>query len=343
MTTVQTSGERTAPDRDTDTPVYLDAIDVHHHIVPPFYREALSRGGVDSPIGGVDFPEWDVESSLGMMDRQGISTAIVSVSVPGVPTHDRALAVRLARQTNEYMAGLAEAHPGRFGGFAVLPLPHVPDALDELEYALDVLGLDGVGLFTNYDRVYLGDPSLEPVLRELDRRGAVAFVHPGVPPAEGAPLVDVPASVCEFPFATTRMATQMLYNRTFERLPRLRLILPHAGGTIPYLAERLTFAPVIRPSMVEHAPVDPLGSLRTQYYDVAMSASPYALTTLRRFAATSQILVGTDFPFMPAWSSARNGRQLVEYGEFGTDELTSVNRGNAERLFPRFAMAGAAG
>ena len=61
------------------------------------------------------------------------------------------------------------------------------------------------------------------------------------------------------------------------------------------------------------------------------------------FAATSQILVGTDFPFMPAWSSARNGRQLVEYGEFGTDELTSVNRGNAERLFPRFAMAGAAG
>jgi predicted TIM-barrel fold metal-dependent hydrolase len=314
-------------------PIYHGAIDVHHHIVPDPYRAALRRGGVDSPIADVDFPAWNVEASLEMMDRQGIATAMVSLSVPGVSVPDPALAVRLARETNEFMADLVNAHPGRFGAFAALPLPDTDAALRELSYALDVLRLDSVGLFTHYGHTSLGDRVAEPVLAELARRRVVPFVHPSAPADDGA-HADLPASVCEFPFATTRMAARMLYNGVFERNPELRLILPHAGGTIPYLAQRLTFAPVIRPSMAEHAPADPIEQLRRQYFDTAMSGNPYTLPSLRAFAPVSQILIGTDFPFMPAWSSEDNGRQFVEHGGFTEAELTSVVRGNAETLYP---------
>lgn len=314
---------------------YVDAIDVHHHIVPEFYRRALAAGGVDSPITGVEFPPWDVESSLAMMDRQGIRTAMVSLSVPGVALPEPHLARRLARSVNEFMAELRTSHPERFGAFAALPLPDLDAAMDEMKYALDVLGLDGVGLFTNYGRAYLGEPAFDPLLEELSGRRAVAFVHPAGPPPEDRSNVDLPASVCEFPFATTRMATQMLYNGTFDRHPALRMILPHAGGTIPYLAERLTVADIIRPEMAGHAPADPLGALRSQYYDTAMSGNPRTISTLRAFVGSPQVLVGTDFPFMPEWTSTRNGHQCVGSGAFTDDELRSVVRENAEGLFPR--------
>lgn len=318
---------------DDPAPPWVDAIDVHHHLVPDAYRQSLARCGVAAPISGVEFPDWSVEASLAMMDRQGIATAMLSLSVPGVAVPDAADAAHLAREVNKSMRRIIDAHPGRFGAFAAVPLPDVPAALAEIDHAIGVLGLDGVGLFTNYGRVYLGDPAFDPVLAHLDRRGAVAFVHPAAPP-DGSP-VDLPDSVCEFPFATTRMAAQMVYNGTFSRYPHLRLILPHAGGTIPYLAERMTYAPVIRPSMASLAPDDALGYLRSLYFDTAMSGNAHTLAAFRSFADPSHILVGTDFPFMPAWSSRESGERIRGLGRFTEGELTAVARGNAEALFPR--------
>jgi 6-methylsalicylate decarboxylase len=320
---------------DPDGPPFSAAIDVHHHAVPEFYRRALLDGGVDSPIAGVEFPPWSVEASLGAMEREGIATAMLSLSVPGVATPDRDLARRLARQVNEYFAELMAEYPGRFGAFAVIPLPDVDAALAEVAYALDELGLDGIGLFTNYGRTYLADPAFEPLLGELSRRRAVTFVHPAGPAPEDQPHVDLPGSVCEFPFASTRMVAQMLYNGTLERHPGLRLIIPHAGGTLPYLATRMTFAPVIRPSMADQAPPDPIDLLRGLYLDIAMSGNPMTLPSLRAFADPGQVLVGTDFPFMPEWSSTENGRQFVDSGCFSPDELAAVERTTAEGLFPR--------
>jgi predicted TIM-barrel fold metal-dependent hydrolase len=331
MSTIEQTGTLTG----TPAAPYTDAIDVHHHIVPGFYRRALADGGVDSPISGVEYPEWRPEASLEMMQHQGIATAMVSLSVPGVGLADPRLARRLARQVNEYMAELIASHPGRFGAFAALPLPDVDATLEETGYALDELGLDGVGLFTNYGRVYLGDASLDPIVAEIARRGAVAFVHPAAPHPQGHPHVDLPDSVCEFPFATTRMAAQMLYNGTFDRHPGLRLILPHAGGAIPFLAERLTFAPVIRPDMAGRGPADPLSVLRSLYYDTAMSGNAWTVAALRAFADSGHILIGTDFPFMPEWSSTRNGHQLLRAAAFTGSERRGVFRGNAEALFPR--------
>lgn len=166
----------------------IGRIDVHHHILPPVYMDALRATGFDR-YGGIRFPAWRPEDSLEVMDRHGIAAAVVSVSTPGVAFGgDPAAARALARACNEWAAELVAAHPGRFGAFACLPLPDVDGALAEAAHALDTLGLDGVVLLASNGGRYLGDAVFEPLFEELNRRRAVAFLHPTTPP--GAPLPD---------------------------------------------------------------------------------------------------------------------------------------------------------
>jgi predicted TIM-barrel fold metal-dependent hydrolase len=318
-----------------DSPSWPDAIDVHHHIVPGFYRAALAAHGLLNPVPGVEYPHWDAEASLAMMNRQGIATAVVSVTVPGVNLADDASSAALARRLNEYMADLIAGYPGRFGAFAAIPMHDTTAALREMRYALDTLELDGIGLFTNHRGRYLGDPAFDGLLREVHERGVVVHVHPAAPPATAQPTFGLPASLYEFTFDTTRLAAQLLYNRTLERYPGLRIILSHGGGAIPYLAQRLTYGAVIQPDIADRAPADPVGSLQRIYYDLAMSGSPYALPSLRAFVPASQVLVGTDFPFMPAWTSEQGARHVLTGAGYTDAELRQISRGNAETLFPR--------
>ncbi|MGW9205731.1 amidohydrolase family protein [Embleya sp. NPDC055664] len=315
---------------------WSNAIDVHHHIVPEFYVEELRRLGFASTLPGVDKPAWKIETSLDMMDRQGIRAAVVNIW-PGVPAVDADTGAHLARWINEFMAELVSRHPGRLGAFAVLPLPHVDAALAELEYCQDVLGLDGVGLITNYNGVYLGDPSLDEFMAEAARRRVPMFVHPTVPPSTGQPAFGLPASLCEFPFETVRLTAQLLYNRTLERHPGLRLILSHGGGGMAYFAGRLALGPLIVSDLAERLPEDPIGYLQKLYSDTAMIGDPHAFASVRSFARPDRILVGSDFPFMPESFSAENGRFIVDHGAFSPDELTRIQLGNAAELFPRFA------
>src|SRR5262245_53586045 len=137
-------------------------IDTHHHILPDFYVEAAKRAGI-ADAGDVAFPPWSKSAALGVLDRQGIATAITSVAAPGVHFGDGAAAQDLARRCNELSARLVQEHPTRFGAFAVLPLPDVDRAQAELEDALDRLHLDGVILLASYGHTDLGDAAFEPV------------------------------------------------------------------------------------------------------------------------------------------------------------------------------------
>jgi predicted TIM-barrel fold metal-dependent hydrolase len=310
-------------------------IDVHHHFLPPEYLLALQRAGVSEPIPEVDFPVWDVEQSLAVMDRQGIATAMLSLSEPGVLFGTNALALTLARQINEYAAGLLQAYPQRFGAFAVLPLPDVDAALRETEYALDTLHLDGIGLLTHYQGSYLGDPYFEPLFAELNRRHALVFLHPSTPPSKDQPRFHLPPSLYEFPFETTRTVANLLYSGTLERYPEIRFILSHAGGAVPYLAKRLTFGPLIRASLKERAPKDVFTLLQRLYYDVAMSANPVTLTGLRALIDSSHILFGSDYPFMPESHLIKNSAELRAYEGFDASAVRLIERENALSLFPR--------
>ena len=314
-------------------------IDVHHHVIPDFYRARLEEAGLLRPIPGVEYPVWSPAASLAMMDERGIDAAVVSITEPGVHFADATVARQLARRLNDYLAGLVAGRPSRFGAFAVLPLPDVDAALDELAYAVETLRLDGVGLLTNYRGVYVGDSAFEPLLAELDRRGVPVFLHPARPPAAEQPAFGLPVSVYEFPFDTTRTVANLLYAGALDRCPGLRLIVAHAGGTIPFLAGRLADAAVISPTIADRVPADPIAALRRLYFDTALSANPYTLPSLHALAHPGRVLFGTDFPFMPSRYAAESWERLRRFHGDAGPQFERIAGGNAGLLFPRLGAS----
>ncbi|WP_406155799.1 amidohydrolase [Streptomyces sp. NBC_00882] len=310
-------------------------IDVHHHIIPDAYLRAMDRAGLDDPIKGVAYPRWDVDTDLAVMDQYGIRVAVVSITAPGLSFASGEEASYVARATNEAMAQLCADHPERYGAFALIPLPDVDAALREIDFALDVLGLDGVGLFTNHQGTYLGDPQFEPVLAALAERDALVHVHPAQPAGTDQPTFGLPPSLYEFTFDTSRMVANLLYSGTLDRYPGLRMILSHAGGAVPFLAHRMTYASTINPKLKDRQPDDVLGSLRNLYYDTAMSANRPTLAALTSFVGTDRILFGSDYPFMPESTTAETVAGLRDF--FAPETLMDVEWNNAAALLPRFA------
>lgn len=307
-------------------------IDVHHHIVPTRYAAALARaGGIEA--GGVPLPSWHAESAVEMMDRRGIESAVTSISCPGVHLGNDAAARELARACNEVAAGLRVRFPGRFGAFACLPWPDVDGCLEELAYALDTLELDGVILLASAGGRYLGDPELLPLMVELDRRGAVVFVHPNVPPGAAASGLPYPAAITEFPHDTTRAVTHLIYSGTLEQCPRIRFILAHAGGTVPFLAWRLALLDRL-PEFAEKAPRGALHYLRSLYYDTAMSANRHTLAALLELVGPEQILFGSDYPFLPEVLVEESVEHLSKQASFDARSLAAIERENALSLLP---------
>ncbi|NVM28519.1 MAG: amidohydrolase [Candidatus Helarchaeota archaeon] len=300
-------------------------IDVHHHILPEEYISALTSINIKESAR-VAFPEWSVENSIAFMDRRDISAAIVSVSAPGVFFDDAEFARKLARRCNEFSARLIRDHPRRFGAFAVLPLPDVQASLLELEHALDTLNLDGVGLLSNYNGQYLGDPAFTDLYAELNRRKAVVFVHPNTLPDAMLPKTKVSPAIMEFVFDTTRAVANLIYSRTLRRYRDIRFIFPHAGGTVPYLTWRI--------SMGEQGIIKQLKQL---YYDIALSATPYALRSLQELADPSHLLFGSDYPFFPESLLTIMLESVENFDGFDEQTRIDVERKNALALFPRFS------
>jgi predicted TIM-barrel fold metal-dependent hydrolase len=301
-------------------------IDVHHHIVSPLFVEEM-RARLQPPT-----LNWTPERSLEDMDRAAVATAITSVTTPGVWIGDDEQGRRLARDSNDYAAKLAADHPGRFGTFVAVPLPHIEASLREIEYGLDELKADGVALFTSYRDKWLGDPAFEPVMAELDRRGAVAFTHPEAPVCCRGLLPGVHEYMLEYGFDTTRAITNLLFSGTARRYPRIRWIFSHGGGTTPFLAERLMRAPGMNKALAPQVPDGVLAELQRFHYDVAQIAHPAALAALTRLVPISQILWGTDFPFRFGWEYVKG---LAEFS-FAEDDLRAIERENALRLLPRW-------
>lgn len=319
-------------------------IDVHHHVVPPDYAAALRARGVRP--GGVEVPRWSATSALKVMRRNGIESAVLSLSTPGVwvdaaTTRDEARS--WARRVNEYAAAQCSEHPGRFGFFATVTLPDVEGAVAEATYAFDHLGADGVAVLANSRGTYLHDEAFAPLLRLLDERAAVVFVHPGELPAE--PVPGVPAFTADFLLDTTRAATGLLLSGALERYPNIRWILAHAGGFLPYISYRVLLTMLRQEgrraqlhAMLRRRTEVPrrLDLLRRFYVDTAISATPASLPTLLSSWDTGRILHGSDSPFMPAPAVRFINREYAAV-RMPRSVRQGIDRGNAETLLPRFA------
>jgi predicted TIM-barrel fold metal-dependent hydrolase len=305
----------------------LRRIDTHHHIVPPAYRAWLQSRGVLA--GGLPIPEWSLDGALDLMEAAGVRAAVLSVSTPGVHLGDDAEARDKAREVNEYAASIVRQQPRRFGYFATLTLPDVQGAIAEAAHAMDHLAADGVVLLTNVNGVYLGDASLEPLMAELDRRQAVVFIHPSHLPAE--PVPGIPPFAADFLLDTTRAAINYAKSGALERYPKLKIILSHAGGFLPYAAER-----VARVCSPDGQNPGGIARLKQFYFDTALSSSPYAMPSLLAFADPGRITFGSDWPYAPKARSLHFAGMLDAFGM--SEELRHrIDSANAEALFPRLA------
>lgn len=309
-------------------------IDVHHHILPPEYVSAVGDDRIGPLILAGKTPDWSPEMSIEAMDRHGIATAITSISAPGLWFGDDDETLHLCRVCNEYAADIRRDHPGRFGVFASLPLPNVDASLSEIGHALDVLKADGIGLLTSYGDRYPGDAAFAPVFDELDRRDAVVYFHPtNASCSQCQP--EIPAATLDFPFDTTRAIVSLLFSGTFARCRNIKWIFSHAGGAVPFLAERIGRL-ANRPDFKDKAPDGVIAELERLYYDTALSANWLAFRSLFELVTPDHVLFGSDYPFAPEITMTQSVKALGEMG-LSDDVLRGIERDNALVLFPHMA------
>lgn len=319
----------------------VNKIDLHHHFVPDFYAQAIEDAGGDP--GGWPTPRWSPSSSRMIMKHLGVQSAILSVTAPGACiVQDPEAQAALARRLNEYAAGIRDEDHHGFGFFASLPdITNTTAALAEITHAFDTLGADGVTLFTRYgpNATYLGNPVLEPIWQELDRRAATVFVHPTHPVDTTKVNEYLALPLIDYPHETTRAAMDMITSRTLKKFPNVKVILSHAGGTLPFLASRM-LTPLRRtPGMVASWMAgtthdEAAQALRSFYYDVALSTSPHVLRTLLEVVSEDHIVYGSDFPYAPSPAYPAFLEDL-ESADLTPEVRDKVNFGNAQLLISR--------
>lgn len=286
--------------------------DVHTHHYPAAYFELIARSGGDfsfdtDPSGqtiiryrgsrffGVTAPMTDAALRLADMDRAGIDVAVLSLSTPNVFFAAGAAQAPVAQMVNDTYAELIAAHPHRFKGFASIPMDDPDSALRELHRALDVLKLHGIILLSNIRGRTLDDPAYRPFFDEADRMKLCILLHPMLPASADAFRDFVLGPLVGFPFDTTLAVARMCFSGMLRELPNIRWIVAHAGGAIPYLAERLDNG--YRDFAEDRAHLDDLPSayLKRLYYDT-VTFSPPVLRLLHEWVGADHMAMGSDYP-----------------------------------------------
>ncbi|KAI7973004.1 hypothetical protein EIK77_001578 [Talaromyces pinophilus] len=298
----------------------------------------LALAEADGDPSGWYIPPWTIGADKEFSRSVGNGTVILSVTAPG-PTieKDPNRAAKLAREINVYCANLRDDDPAGYGFFASLPSPaDSTRCKEEIEFALDELKADGIILFTRYGEGnhYLGHADFHAVWAELNRRKAVVFIHPTHPADTNWVNKNSPQPMYDYPHETTRAAMDLLMNNHLREYPDCKIILSHAGGTLPYLIYRVA-------SILEHTPMtvgksreELLEDARTFYFDPALSANPITLQALLSFAKPGHILFGTDYPNAPTPGIHYLTQSLEKY-DMEEDTRQAIYTGAALQLFPR--------
>ena len=275
-------------------------VDVHAHYLPDAIIDLADRlidhdlaqlTKARAPGAGLSSGEM-----VDQQDRAGIDLQVLSPAnlLPSVERSSDARA--MATETNDIYRDFVAGNPARFAAFGVVPLPHVDEAIEEAGRCLDELGAVGIALGCSVGGRALDDASFEPFWRELDRRGATIFLHP-----VGASEPSLSAYnlnwVIGAPFEDTIAALRLILSGVTTRYPRMRVIVPHMGGTIPFLMARIDEAVgrIARSSDV--AIEQPVSThLRKLYYDTS-NRNPHALRCAEATLGAGALVLGTDFPY----------------------------------------------
>jgi len=317
-------------------------LDLHHHFGSPRW---IKRVAEVKRQGWQQFQDYTPARAIETMDKSGVSTAFVSCTEPGVWFGDdfaqeRADAISLARDMNEYGARMMSDHKGRFGLFAVLPLPDIDASFKEIEYALDTLKADGVGLLTSYGNMWLGDKKLQPVFDELNRRNAVVYSHPTDAPCCHNLLPNTGPGTVEWNTDTSRSIFSMINDAgATPNTPGQSAATRYANIkfiTVVGLSGRFLGGAASADALTTPPPPNSrLHHLRRFYYDTAQSTNPVLMQGLKGLVGASQIVFGADYPY----STIVNHVNGLQKCGFTPQELRGIDRQNALRILPRYVNA----
>lgn len=322
--TADTQDDRTSPGGAATTRRSL--VDVHSHFITEHYVDVAKGAGYVQPDGMPEsyWPTWDPDEHIAMMDRLGITRSVISLSSPGVQLTGIHVAA-LAAETNDVAAAAARAHPERFGFFASLPAMDETAARTETARAFDELHATGAILMSNTAGAYLGDPRLDPVLAELNRRKAVLLLHPTTPVGFGPISIGQPAPMLEFLFDTTRTVVDFAMSGAAERYPDIRLVIPHMASVIPEFVPRV--AAFQQLAGIGGGSIQAL--MDRAWWDLAGSPGDAQMLGLRTVARDDHLLYGSDY----CWTRENGAQQFLNNldGYLPVDWRTSVSE-NANRL-----------
>ena len=330
------TGPAAASERGSADTSAAGIVDVHAHFTTDSYIAAAKRAGQREPDGMPEdyWPRWTVDQHLEFMEQAGIDRSILSVSSPGVFLGDAHRAADLAREVNDAGADVVTSAPDRFGLLASLPLPAVDASLVELGYAFDQLHVDGVVVMSNFEGTYLGDPALRPVLDELDRRSAAVLVHPTSCIGHESLALHRPRPMIEFLFDTARTVVDYVLSGAAERHPNIRIVVPHAGGVLPLLADRVELF-----RSLSDAPVDRVSTadlLARMYFDLAGTPSTRQMAALTSVVPLEHVVYGSDY----CWTRPEPVLQALKliddvFPGVGVADWRRLTTDNARRLFTR--------
>jgi predicted TIM-barrel fold metal-dependent hydrolase len=314
----------------------IKRIDAHQHVLFDEYIAKLEtagiRGSAERP-----WPDWSLPQMQEQMAVHEIEAVTVSISSPGTYFGDIGFTRELVQLCNNCFAELSDQADNHIASLGLVSLPDTETACRDVEYVLDELKLDGLGLVSHYNDIYMGEPDFEEFYHEMNKRSAVVFIHPVRPMAAPAMKYSFPSGYVELVAATGRVIANLLATGVMERYPNIKWYLPHSGGIIPSILYRLLKFEAM-PKFQDMVPQGVRTYLKRIYYDVAQASEPEILTALMDIADPDKIMFGTDFPFAIDRNAVIQDTidGIEQFDGFDDNLRQKIFRDNAVELFPRF-------
>lgn len=319
-------------------------VDFHNHYFPPGFVDAVrSRSNFEVTVDDDGNPvlhspgDYNVlvpghrmlDARIEALDAAGVDMQVLTLTAPGTTLEPPERAVELARVANDGLAAAVEAHPDRFTALAHLPMTDPDGAVGELDRAVVELGLPGAMVFGNIAGVPLADARFEPVWERANEAHAVIYIHPTYPLGVEAMEDFMLMPLVGFMMDTTLAAAHLVFAGVPDRYPRIRWVLCHTGGTIPFLAERLDRGYEAFPRCRAHITKPPSEYLKAFWYDT-VNFDPACLKLALDFAGPEQIVAGSDYPHMIG--SLERMKEVIEAQGLDPADREAVSAGNARGL-----------
>ncbi|THV53421.1 hypothetical protein BGAL_0051g00180 [Botrytis galanthina] len=309
----------------------IEKIDTHHHMIPPVYLDHIKENSKEP--SDLIFPTWSPQISLDFMARNSISTSILSFAHAALGDSS------LCQDINIYAHNLRLQYPTKFGFFATIPIITVaslPEVLASIKFCYEKLNPEGFTLLTSYDGKYLGHEIFRPIWEELNRISAVVFIHPianSLSPQSPDNNSLIPP-IIDFTHEMTRTACSLIYANTLSTYPKLKIILSHAGGALPYVSSsvaNLTFDACRSAQKPEQF----MREARSFYTDLAASSYGGSVGYVERWLGLERTTYGSDFPFPIESTMIKESEFLDSWIQKNGAEGKAALRKTALELFPR--------